>query len=223
MDYERSTILNKIQHWLFNKPKCATSKEWYIYETETSKKYPKLFFILEIIPRKCRRWWFQNITERKLDLIAKYKQVHHIVLDIDRFPISHIDRKYWNYGPHIKMLHANFQILVDTYEKLAPEIIEYRKTISATHKDAWTEFELLYNWWTVNRPSRNTNFPRLEDFDGLVNYFWGINEHGVNGKNKQSYIDYKAAVSKSQEQRGIYDLEDKEMLLRLITYSNFLF
>ena len=214
----KATLLEKAQKKFLNIPNSATSDEWYEWETETKKKHPILYFILKKMCRKIRRWRFVNITEQINEYKGKYYYKPHCVkIDIERFPINWSNkrsRQYFTYSSSDKFLYTNFQMLVDVFETKTKDQIEYLQTADEV-AEAWGKLEVLYIWWTKDRPARDKSIPKLTDY-GLSDNFWGKDENGIDNDRKPEYKDYEKAMKKMGDREERYKKIDDEMLETLM-------
>lgn len=103
----------------------------------------------------------------------------------------------WNqyYDIDMRMLHVNFQLLVD-YVKYEAHMIDW----STTHKDIWEEILDLYDWWTRRRALRETATNSILDMLDL----------GSKGNYDHKLFEAYGVA----EEKDI--AEDEEMLIRLI-------
>jgi hypothetical protein len=128
----------------------------------------------------------------------------------------------WDWAKGETVLHASFQLLVDFIECERPdEWINWDS--DELHQHAWAEMTALYDWWTVERPGRETLSDRLE---GIPSPDFG--EECVlitKGKHKglyeyvpqrDRYPDYYAVLHSWHDTENTYDAEDQLNLHRLI-------
>jgi hypothetical protein len=121
------------------------------------------------------------------------------------------------------MLHAVFQLLVDSVEQEKPDqIVDWN--YDPEHKRAWKEIQLLYRWWEKARPARKSpldgrglkkppiSWKKLpgDDLYQLVDY------------DKKKYAGYVVALKKHKRMEKKWNNEDQRNLHRLMEIRPFL-
>lgn len=207
--------LQKLRKKFLNEPDSASSNGWKKWEEENKSEHPVRFFLLDTVPDFISfnwRWWIKDpIYHFKCKYIVKH---HHIKIDVNRF-MNYDKPSFRNYGwidSDEQILHAMFQILVDFIEQEA-DIIDW--AADAKHQKIYNELRLLYDWWIKSRPDRDSSYPHTDDF-GFDNIF------GDNARKHPGYKSWRDACEKKEERDREYELEDTEMLIRLITIRQYM-
>lgn len=88
-------------------------------------------------------------------------------------------------------------------------------TGSPKHQEIFEELTKLYDWWTKDRPNRDDSYPASEDF--------GINDiFGANARKQPGYKAWRDACDEKEVRDREYELEDTEMLIRLVTIRGYM-
>lgn len=200
---------------ILDRPESATMTEWDAWEAKNKKEKPILYFLLETAPAwiRCRyKWW---ITDPIYHLKCKYfRKYHYIKIDVDRFfnHNQHIFpyklRNYHWYDTDTKMLYGLFQLVVDYIEGENPERFDWQ--VTPEQQKIWKEINELYDWWTKERPERKVEYPSIEDFGGK-------SEDILADKDSPARKAWGEAVLEHEQLERAFDVEDTEMMIRLIT------
>ena len=193
--------------------RAATLTEWSRWKKEKKAKHPVLYFILINVPDWVRYkvYWIYNIVYQ---LKSKYiKKQHYIRIDVERFVTPGLDAYHW-YDSDYKILYGTFQILVEYIEdEEAGERIDWNS--DPEHKKAWKEIQELYNWWTIDRPARDRDYPKETDY--------GLEENEImDGEDSPARRRYLKALDEHSAKEDEFDIEDTEMLIRLVTMRRWL-
>lgn len=207
--------IEKLKKRFLNQPNSATSDGWKKWRKENKSKYPIRYFLLETAPTFISsnwRWWISEpIYNFKCKYIVKY---HHIKIDVDRFMKYHKTsfRNYHWIDSDGLILYGMFQILVDFMEEEA-DIVDW--SADPEHQRIYNELRKLYKWWIEDRPNRDDSYPGSEDF-GVEDIF------GDNARKQPGYKAWRNACDEKEKRDREYDLEDTEMLIRLITIRRYM-
>jgi len=210
-----SNLLEKLQSKFLSQPNSASSSVWRKWLKETKSKYPIRYFLLETVPTFVSfnwEWWVRDtIYHFKCKYIVQY---HHIKIDVDRFmSYSKIPRRNYHWiDSDNQILYGMFQILVDFIEKES-DTIDW--AADPKHQRVFDELTKLYKWWTEDRPNRDDSYPGSEDF-GIEDIF------GDNARKQPGYKAWRDACDEREKRDREYDLEDTEMLIRLITIRGYM-
>jgi len=208
-------FLEKLKDRFLTRPAAASWSRWEKWEKENKSNYPIRFFFLETAPTFISsnwRWWISEpIYNFKCKYIVKY---HHIKIDVDRFMKYHKAsfRNYHWIDSDGLILYGMFQILVDFMEEEA-DIVDW--SADPDHQRVYNELRKLYKWWTEDRPNRDDSYPDSEDF-GVEDIF------GDNASKQPGYKAWRDACDEKEKIDREYDLEDTEMLIRLITIRRYM-
>lgn len=93
-----------------DKPIAATAKEWRVWHAENRKKYPIRYFLTQSLPR-----FFTKIRNKILADCVALKQFFYFRF-IDKHHVIKTDLKPGWHNFDEKILHVNFQLLVDYVE-----------------------------------------------------------------------------------------------------------
>jgi len=210
-------IIEKLKIRFLSRPDAASWSDWRKWKKETKSKYPIRYFLLDTAPTFISsnwRWWISEpIYNFKCKYIVKY---HHIKIDVDRF-MKYDKTSFRNYhwfDSDTQILYGMFQILVDFIEKES-DIIDW--SADPEHKRIFDELTKLYKWWIEDRPNRDDSYPCSGDF--------GVEDEDIFGDHVSKQPGYKAwrdACDKREQRDREYDLEDTEMLIRLITIRKYM-
>ncbi|KKN36851.1 hypothetical protein LCGC14_0769430 [marine sediment metagenome] len=196
-------------------PDHTSSDGWKRWDEKVRSNHPIIYFLLDTAPTfiSCNwRWWIIDpIYHFKCKYILKH---HHIKIDVNRF-MSHSKssfRNYYWFDSDGQILYATFQILVDFMEEEA-DTVDW--TGSPKHQEIFEELTKLYDWWTKDRPNRDDSYPASEDF--------GINDiFGANARKQPGYKAWRDACDEKEVRDREYELEDTEMLIRLVTIRGYM-
>ena len=210
-------FITKLQRKFLNTPDSATSLGWWKYETEIKNEKPILFFMLSTIPKAISKFWFRNIICLLDHLKEKYYyKPHHVKIDMNRFgKTNRLGNKIYNLSPNALILYSSFQILVDVYEDYETLIEDLKRHPSISVANNWIEIEELYKWWTIDRVDheKNVTMPQRKDY-GLSESFWGIDDNGVEDRDKPQYLEYTKERERIQELNEEFNIKSNEMLIR---------
>lgn len=215
-----SQFLDNLSHKYLGMPSAATMEEWEEWENDCFKNHPIITFFLIKTRRKIRSEIY-SITQTFYHLKSKYiTKNHYIRIDVKRFMGSDLMNYIW-YDSDVKILYSNFQILVDFVEGENPAgHIDWNAT--PEHSQAWQEIQTLYNWWIVDRPKRDEEFPfpNTEDYGITSKTAILFNNH--NSDEEAAIKRWQKAVDEYHKKEYEWDTEDTEMLIRLITIRKWL-
>ncbi len=203
-----SNFIDELCHKYLEMPVAATMTEWSKWKKEQKEKHPVLYVLLKKIPS-----WFSYkiywVTNTHYQLRSKYiKKQHYIKIDVERFIIPGLQAYHW-YDSDTRILYGNFQILVDFIEGEEPgERIDWNS--DPEHQKAWAEITALYDWWTKERPEHDEGYPDTKDYGLEENEFMD----GEDSPNRRRYLK---ALDELHQQEEEWEVEDTEMLIRLIT------
>lgn len=122
-----------------------------------------------------------------------------------------------------KIVHVNFQLLVDFMEKEEPfKYINWEFT--PEHSAAAREMRELYYWWKHVRSFRHDP---LEDVDAPDWRFEPVEDmpgysRMIHDENDPKEKPWQEACKKSEEMRQLWDEEDDDMMIRLIKLRKWL-
>lgn len=196
-------------------PDSSGSAGWKRWEKKTKSNHPIKYFLLDTAPTFIGykwTWWIKDpIYHLKCKYILKY---HHIKIDVDRFMNDNNSsfRNYYWIDSDGQILYAMFQILVDFMEQEA-DIVDW--DASPKHQEIFEELTKLYKWWTEDRLNRDDSYPSSEDF-GVKDIF------GKNASKQLGYRAWRDACDEKEKRDCEYELEDTEMLIRLITIRRYM-
>lgn len=208
-------IFEKLRGRFLPQPDATSSTGWRKWEKENKSKYPIRYFLLETAPTFVSsnwRWWIGDpIYNFKCKYIIKY---HHIKIDVDRF-MRYYKTSFRNYhwiDSDEQILYGMFQILVDFMEEKSG-IVDW--SADPKHQEIFNELTKLYEWWIGDRPNRDDSYPCSEDF-GIIDIF------GDHISKQPGYKAWRDACDEREKRDREYDLEDTEMLIRLITIRKYM-
>lgn len=209
-------ILDIISSKVFPKPLAASSNEWREWENEARGRHPILYKLLEDLPFYISCKWQWLITNPIYNVKCKYfKKYHHIKIDVTRFyePYGKKSlRKYHWTDSDSLILDGMFQLLVDFIEKES-DTIDWSG--SPETQKAYDEMQELYVWWTETRLNIDDACPSWEDYG--VNDIFDDDAHKLPG-----YQSWRNACAEWDDRERERDVEETEMLIRLITIRKFL-
>ncbi len=157
-------------------------------------------------------WWgFLHRTFKKFNIV-KIKSLKPGYYDVDH-----------------RMLHANFQLLVEYVEKEKPfDHIDWEH--DELHRHVAREIRALYYWWTEIYPNRKNPLDNLKDEDRPAPFecysdlpgggaVYGEKERRLEEK---LYPKYRAALESSWELEKKWDQEEEDNLIRLMKIRQYL-
>ena len=206
---------SKIVQWIRKvygpgKPTSATPKNWKIWRLEYQKNQPKLYWLTEKLPTILQN--FIMAPADKIDSIyyalnSRFKDRYYAISsDLDKSQYHEIDTR---------MLHCNFQALVD--------FVEIEQAISSTYswddKEEHKRLNKLYGikWYHKNRwialfaPRWRSREAGLKHFEWecnlIVDESWcGYQEGTMTDEDKAKYPDFGQLTSQAKKAREILEL-----------------
>lgn len=209
-------FFSNLCHKYLNMPRAATWEEWSIWHKASEKEHKILYTLFHSIPRFFGVRWYR-VTQDYYHLKSKYiTKPHHIKIEIERFSEHPGIHNYHWFDVDTKMLYGMFQLLVDFVEKEeAGEVIDWNS--DPEHKKVWAEVQELYNWW-LERKNRDNGYPDRKDFDLEDREMFDFSDD----KDDPNYRRYQTAVKEAKIKDDEFEVEDTEMLIRLVTMRKWL-
>lgn len=231
----KTVFKNLYDKWKLNKPFALGLSEWNKWDAETKAKYPVRFFFQEDL----HKWFHQNVSHTFSDM---YWWVRYRTINRDYWIIKPRTLTPGWKDERTLILHGAFEVLTrywehhKKYQGLAwwpteEELKEYDIEIEQAKTERDKEFlqaekdsivnqkvfcdeaHTLYIWWSKIRPNRELTLPKLPKH----NKDWGIlafaNE---DKKNDPTVKEYKRVLDIHIKMKESWELEDDDMLIRLM-------
>lgn len=142
---------------VMKKPRCATLEEWSSWRKFYKKEYPVRYFLLETLPKLCRRWIRWYIIDFYWNCRNRFFSKYHLIdtglnpkmwHDLDSKLIGAIKKLTINYVE--KELDKNFSTFYPNENEVEDNV---------DMKEFWEEkiktgntLQEIYKWWKVDRP-----------------------------------------------------------------------
>jgi hypothetical protein len=209
-----SAVWTKIRH-----PKHSevadTLEGWREYSMKMEKNYPIRYFLFDTLPFwiSCKyKWWITEPWYRfRCAVWNRYNVVKIQTLD-----------PTWS-DVVCKMLHVNFQLLVEYIEGEKPfDRIDWDAT--EDHKHAAAEMKELYRWWKEDYPRQDEMFPdgtllrKSEEGDRIP--MWKL--FGESYRDEPEIIEYKKVLDDYNKNERAWVEEEERQLIRLMKIRPYL-
>ncbi len=203
-----TAIWNKIRHPQHTET-ADTLEGWHDYEERMKKDYGIRYFLFDTVPGWIDvryHWWIKNPWyEFRCRVWNRYNVVTIKTLD-----------PTWS-DVLTKILHVNFQLLVEYIEKEEPfERIDWDAT--DYHKNAAAEMKELYRWWKEDYPRKEEMFPDgtllPKSAEGDRIPLWEL--FGETNQDDPKIVDYKKVLDAANKNEGAWVEEEERQLIRLM-------